>query len=296
MDRTLEPWQLKQRQGLDLEVKIRLTEERLKAWYRYWNGAIYISFSGGKDSTVLLDIARKLYPKVTAVFVDTGLEFPEIRSFIKEIDNVVWLKPKMSFTEVLKKYGYPVISKENAQKIYEIRNSNSEFLVEKRLFGDDKGNGRLPFKWHYMIDAPFKISSKCCNVMKKSPFSKYEKDSKLKPVVATMAQDSSMRKMTYLKNGCNSFESTRPMSTPMSFWLEKDVWDYIHKNNTPYSEIYDKGYTRTGCTFCMFGIHLKEDKVENRFQRMKKTHPNMYNYCISKLEIGKVLDFMNIEY
>lgn len=65
----------------------------------------YISFSGGKDSTVLLHLVRKLYPEIEAVFVDTGLEYPEIKQFVKSIDNVTILRPKMMFNEVINKYG-----------------------------------------------------------------------------------------------------------------------------------------------------------------------------------------------
>ena len=61
-----------------------------------------------------------------------------------------------------------------------------------------------------------------------------------------------------------------------------------------YSEIYDMGEKRTGCMFCMFGVHL--EKGENRFQRMKKTHPKQYDYCINKLGCGEVLDFIGVEY
>jgi 3'-phosphoadenosine 5'-phosphosulfate sulfotransferase (PAPS reductase)/FAD synthetase len=84
------------------------------------------------------------------------------------------------------------------------------------------------------------------------------------------------------------------MSTPLGFWLEDDIWDYIKKYDIPYAEIYDLGYTRTGCMFCMFGVQL--EKGENRFQCMKKTHPKQYDYCINKLGCGKVLDFIAIEY
>jgi 3'-phosphoadenosine 5'-phosphosulfate sulfotransferase (PAPS reductase)/FAD synthetase len=165
----VEAWQLKQCQSLPLPLKVRHTEIRIKRWYEHFDGNVYISFSGGKDSTVLLDIARKMYPNIPAVFVDTGLEYPEIRKFVKTIINVEWLKPKLSFKEVLHKYGFPVVSKENAQKIHEIRHTKSAKLKNKRLHGDEKGHGKLPEKWKYLLNVDFKIPHKCCDVMKKAP-------------------------------------------------------------------------------------------------------------------------------
>ncbi len=290
----MENWQLRQRQGLPLEIKVLLSQQRIKQWYNYWRGDVYISFSGGKDSTVLLDCVRELYPRVPAVFVDTGLEYPEIREFVKTIDNVIWLKPKMPFPKVIEKYGYPVISKENAQKLDEIRNTNSEKLRNKRLNGDDKGNGKLPNKWKYLVNAPFKISGKCCNVMKKVPIKKYETETNRHGFVGTMACNSALRTINYLKQGCNSFDATRPMSAPLGFWKEEDIWEYIRIKKLPYSKIYDMGYTATGCMFCMFGVHL--EKGINRFQRMSQTHPKQYNYCINKLGCGCVLDYINVPY
>ena len=90
----LELWQLRQRQGQPLDIKEQLTANRIKAYYEQLGGNVYVSFSGGKDSTVLLHQVRRMYPNVPAVFIDTGLEYPEIRDFVKTIDNVVWLKPK----------------------------------------------------------------------------------------------------------------------------------------------------------------------------------------------------------
>ena len=110
-------WQLQQRQGLDLRVKIELSKKRIRDFYEYFNGEVYISFSGGKDSTVLLHLIRTLYPNIPAVFIDTGLEYPEIREFVRTISNVIWIRPKMPFKEVLEKYGYPIISKEQSQFI-----------------------------------------------------------------------------------------------------------------------------------------------------------------------------------
>ena len=113
----LENWQLKQRQSLPLDIKILMSEKRIREWYDHWDGLIYVAFSGGKDSTVLLHLVRKLYPRVWGVFNDTGLEFPEIREFVKTIKNVRWLKPKMTFKKVLETYGYPILSKKNLSAI-----------------------------------------------------------------------------------------------------------------------------------------------------------------------------------
>ena len=228
-----------------------------------------------------------------AVFIDTGLEYPEIRDFVKTIGNVIWIKPTMPFGAVISKYGYPVASKDVAQKVSEIRNTNSDKLRNKRLFGDDAGNGKLPLKWRSLIMAPFKVSHKCCDVMKKRPAHAYEKQTGRKPMVGTMACDSNLRKTMYLRRGCN-FIGTRSSSMPMAFWRDVDVWDYIRSRNISYSKIYDMGYSRTGCMFCMFGVHM--EKEENRFQRMKRTHPKQYNYCINKMGCGDVLNYISVDY
>lgn len=109
--------QLKQLQALPLNIKIRKTEQRIRKWYEHWEGNVCISFSGGKDSTVLLDIVRNLYPNVQAVFSDTGLEYPEIKEFVKTFPNVTIVRPKHSFKEILTKYGYPIINKEVANTV-----------------------------------------------------------------------------------------------------------------------------------------------------------------------------------
>ena len=113
---------LYQMQAMPLNIKIRMTENRIRGWIdEYGEDGVYVSFSGGKDSTVLLDMVRRLYPGVLAVFVDTGLEYPEIRNFVKTFDNVEWLKPKKTFRQVIEEYGYPFISKEVSDKVYGAR-------------------------------------------------------------------------------------------------------------------------------------------------------------------------------
>lgn len=45
---------------LPLDLKVEMTKARIKEWYEHYDGQVYVSFSGGKDSTVLLHIVREL--------------------------------------------------------------------------------------------------------------------------------------------------------------------------------------------------------------------------------------------
>ena len=282
------------RQGYDLDLKIRISKRTIREWYEEYDGKVYVSFSGGKDSTVLLHLVRSQYPEVPAVFADTGLEYPEIRQFVKETENVTWVKPKMRFDDVIVKYGYPVVSKDTSTHIYEIRHTNSPSLRKKRLWGDSNGNGILAKKWWKLLEAPFEISSRCCTVMKKYPLLQYERREERRVFLGMMGEESRIRTQSYIKYGCNAFESKRPRSLPLGFWRERDIWEYIKRENLPYSKIYDMGYERTGRMFCMFGVHL--EGTPNRFQRMKITHPKQWEYCIYTLNLQKPLDFLGVPY
>ena len=110
--------ELRTMQSYPLDLKIMKTKLRIQEWVSYYGlEGVYVSFSGGKDSTVLLHIARELYPNIKALYVDTGLEYPEVKKHVKTWDNVDIIRPKISFKQVIEKYGYPVISKEQSQYI-----------------------------------------------------------------------------------------------------------------------------------------------------------------------------------
>lgn len=285
---------LKTMQAWSLERKIQVTQTRLIEWYQKFQGKVYVSFSGGKDSTVLLHIARQLYPDIEAVFVDTGLEYPEIREFVKSFDNVTWLRPKMNFHDVIKTYGYPMISKEVSRYISVARrcpNGKTAMKFTANNPHDAKYGGRYSVvKWNKLTDSEIPISHKCCDVMKKDPVKKYEKASGNKAILAIMATESNLRKNAWMANGCNAFDAKRPNSQPMSFWTEQDVLEYLRRYEVPYASVYGDiieengklkttGRERTGCVFCGFGAHL--EKEPTRFQRLKETHPKLYNYCLN---------------
>ncbi len=296
---------LKIMQSWSLERKIQVTQTRIIEWYQHWEGKVYVSFSGGKDSTVLLDLARRIYPDIEAVFVDTGLEYPEIRAFVKTFNNVTWLKPKMNFKQVIEQYGYPVISKRVSRQIHDVKKHGENCWAWGCFNGREKGFLNME-KWKPLIEAPFKISDQCCNVMKKKPMKEYGKKTGKKAIIGTRADESQQRVGTWLKQGCNAFNNKEPISQPLSFWTEQDILQYLKQFNIPYASIYGDiveneqgklmttGVSRTGCMFCMFGVHL--EKEPNKFQRMAVTHPKQYDYCINKLGCGKVLDYIGVDY
>lgn len=284
--------QLLQRLSLPLQAKILQAKRNIDAWYAHWGGRVYVSFSGGIDSTALLHLVRGLYPDVLAVFFDTGVEYPEIRRFVRAQENVEIVRPAMPFKEVIARYGYPVAYKQTAQYIYQIRHTKNEALRARRL--GENPMQRLHYKWRYLLDAPFEIGDGCCSALKKNPAKKYERRTKLRPMLGVMAVDSGGRRQEWLKRGCSAFNARRPLSWPLATWTTEDVWAYIHQNEVPYCSIYDMGYETTGCAYCLFGIH--KEKEPNRIQRLKMTHPKLWRYAMDDIGLRTVCAFMNTPY
>ena len=302
---------IKTYQHYHLDIKVTLTKSLIEEYYRENNGNVYVSFSGGMDSNVLLHIARQVIPDMKGVFSNTGLEYPEIVKFVNTFENIDIVKPKMRFDDVVKKHGYPVVSKRVSRYIKDLQNptENNANVRNLRLTGISsvtqpgklQKSMQLHKKWTYLIDAPFKISDACCDKLKKEPLNRYAKETGCKRIIGVMADESDMRMQQARREGW----SGKDLLQPMIFWTRMDVLAYTKLHNLPYCSVYGDivdgkngldttGERRTGCMFCMFGVHL--EKGENRFQRMKKTHPNQYKYCIENLGCGKILDYIGVDY
>lgn len=291
-------------QALPLDEKIAIAQKAIREFVEHFGvDGIYISFSGGKDSTVLIHLCRQLYPDLVGLYSDTGLEFPEIRDFVQTFDNITIVTPKMHHREMLKKCGYPVVSKEQAEWIYRIRSGTSSGAIQKAFYGMNLDGTPTRFKlseqWKYLLNAPFNIGSGCCKEMKLKPIAEYVKKTGRVPIMGTTASESALRAQKFLQYGFYNLEGKKAQCTPMSIWTDDDVWEYIHRFNLPYCKIYDMGYDRTGCVFCMFGAHL--DKEPNRFQKLQRTHPDLWRYCMKPYDDGglglrEVLEFMGIPY
>lgn len=312
-------------QALPLDRKIQITQARIIEFHNWANGNIIVSVSGGKDSTVLADIVRKIYPETPLVFSNTGLEYPENQKIAKDM-GAVFVRPSMRFDEVISTYGYPVISKSIANCIAGARIANTTIdrkykynlmqtscgkyrrtaLHDKLYTEDGKRSNYNCGKWLPVArDLPIPISHYCCDMMKKHPLKDYQREHECYPILGTMAEESRDRRNGWIKTGCNAFNGKQSKSQPMSFWTEQDVLQYIVDNNIKISSVYGDivsvdaegnqypansliggcgklqctGCQRTGCVFCGFGFHL--EKGETRFQKLARTHPKQYEYCMA---------------
>lgn len=139
--------------------------------------------------------------------------------------------------------------------------------------------------------------------MKKGPMSIYQRKEKRYPYIGTLTEESKLREQAWIKHGCNAWEGKKKTSQPMSFWSEQDILHYILEEGLEIASVYGDivavdsdgaeytpnfmccdtlkcaGCQRTGCIFCGFGAHL--EKGETRFQRLAKTHPKQYEYCMN---------------
>lgn len=268
---------LRQYQALPLEAKVNMSLARIREWYDYWHGNVYVSFSGGKDSTVLAHLVREYYPDVPLVFSNTGLEYPEIQQFARKM-GAIFVRPDYRFDEIISKFGYPIIGKEVAEAIYyarRIRNGQENWggtdqnnspetsrndrnpsegrrnwrraaltgeIHGRDAYVDRTGVDKSRFnkrKWlPICTTAQWKISHKCCVEMKKKPLKHYSSKIKGRAYVGTLTEESLLREQVWRRHGCNAFDDPYGTSQPMSFWSEQDVLTYIQDRGLEICSVY----------------------------------------------------------
>lgn len=307
---------LEQKQKWTLDQKVFHLFEVFGTYYNYFNGQVYLSFSGGKDSTVLMYFIKKWLkmnnlPPIKYVFNNTTNEHKEILDFVKSFgDEITHLRPKMTFAQTVAKYGFPMVSKQTARFLSRYKNTKSEQMRQFYKYGTNKDGSQSKFKiankWHHLIEAPFNFTDKCCDILKKEPVHRFEKETGLKPVIGTMADEGNLRKIAYKKNGeqCNVFTEGKEQCKPLSIFTEKDIWDLIKIHNIEICSIYYdqiingelvKGEKRTGCKLCGFGCQYEQEDEDNRYIKLSKREPNVHKSFMDKLGYREVLEFMGIK-
>lgn len=279
---------LKSLQDMNLASKIIQTRYLIRQTVNEFGlDKVYISYSGGKDSTVLSHIAKSMYPDILHIFSNTTNEYPETIQHIKweqEQNNtrIISVVPKdvhgklWIFKNVVEYYGYPIFSKRVSNAIRTYQHALSDRTRQNSLDYIERNFK----KYAKYKDLP--ISDKCCDRLKKDPLRRKAKELGLEcSILGILASESYQRKKDWLEYGCNVFHQRKDnQSRPLSFWTNEDILEYIRIYNVRISKLYDMGYTRNGCMYCGFGVHMEKDG-HNRYQKLKQTHPASYQYFIN---------------
>lgn len=254
-----------------------------------------ISFSGGKDSCVVRHLVNRVR---RGIKLKTAAELfnPEIATFLKTIpaNEITIYRPLMSFAQIVKKEGYPCVSKEIAQKVNNIRNCKTLGKWVRACFGL-RTSRKISRKWLHFLDkelVKYEISSKCCSLIKGAV-----KNSKSPKFIGTTVQESQLRRTSWLKHGCNFYSKKVWRCRPISLFTDKDIWDYIKKYNVPYSTAYgncgDK-WKRTGCVCCGFGLSFEQKLSDmgiarSRIELLYDYYPKLYKMYLYDLGMYRPL-------
>lgn len=323
----MDPREFRQKQSLPYEAKVIHAALRAREFYEALDGNVYCSVGGLDSITLLTFLRREVSKSIPGVSVSV-LEDQSIQEAHKSFDNFVFLQPLRSKVQVLREFGFPVVSKEKARKIEMLQTANNpkQTYIHALMTGQMGEQGKfglsdklkLPDKWIRLFGglyanhrpdllcqtAPFKVSPRCCYWMKEKPCDIYAKESGRKPYMGLMASEGGQREKGLMKNGCNYFGKTVTRSCPFAIFSKQDLLQLALDLHVPVPRIYgeivrDPDNTlrttraqRTGCSMCGFGIHI--EKRPHRFDRLYEDNPKEWRFWMVTMGWGQVLDYIGV--
>ena len=266
----------------DRLTKIRATIEK------YGEENFYLSFSGGKDSTVLHELLDLAIPgnTIPRVYANTGIELNLVRQFVQDKaeqdQRIVIIKPEKAIVPMLKEKGYPFKSKEHSfyLETYQ-RNKAYTKTVNRYLYpSEERKSFGCPqiLRYQFTPDFDLKVSDKCCNELKKKPLKQWQKENN-KPysIVGLRQAEGGQRNNTKcLAFNGNKLKAFHPLAIVGDDFIE---W-FIEEHNVELSAVYYPPYNfkRTGCKGCPFALHLQEelDTLQEFFPNERKQCENIW--------------------
>ena len=255
----------------------------------------YLSFSGGKDSTILHHLLDMALPNnnIPRVFIDTGIEFTMIRDFVLELaekdKRFVILKPTRPIKQTLEKYGYPFKSKEHSRKVATYQNNGycpsaclKAYANGGGEFINDKGEKKQTMfacpsvlRYQFTPENKIKISDKCCFKLKKEPAHKWQVANNKTIVLTGMRSEEGgarARLNCVVTNKEGKIVKFHPLVKVDEEWEN----EFISKNNVYICKIYQEPYNfkRTGCKGCPYALNL-----QHYLEVMEKYMPNERKQC-----------------
>ena len=245
----------------------------------------YISFSGGKDSTILHYLIDLALPnnKIPRVFINTGIEYNDIVEFVKELqkndDRFVIISSKKNIKEILENYGYPFKSKEHSNRLNQFQNGNLSNFVKYYIGLESKKKKGIKCPkilfYQFSNDFTLKVSDKCCYQLKKSIANKCQQEyNKSITLTGMRKEEGGQRKsinciITDKENNLVKFH-------PLLIVDDNFEENFIKKYNIKLCKLYYPPYNfeRTGCKGCPFNL-----KLQDQLDTMEKLLPNEYKQC-----------------
>lgn len=273
----------------ELEEKITNAQERIESLYFQTKGQCYLSFSGGKDSTVVLALIKQCeelltIPKnsIPAVFSDTGIELGATREFVhwcktNYYDNIVIMRPTVTFDWIIKNKGKPIKSKMKSQYLYRYQHNKHGTALNYLLGNENYQKTKIANKDLHMIhdDFDIKAADACCEYLKKKPFANYEKEHETKGYLTGIRNSEGgareLATVKRLQTGgklCTAYKKDKIVKMPIIDWTDQDIEDFIKEYKVPLSKAYTTyNLERTGCFLCPFSLRLQQNlKVLYEFE------------------------------
>lgn len=182
----------------------------------YTTKDMFVSFSGGKDSTVTSSLVMRALsePKVLHIFGDTTLEFPETIEYVKRF------KKENPYT--------PVVSSKNKDK---------DFQELCKLVGP-----------------PSRVMRWCCTIFKTGSIQRKIKSlfrNKDKIITFYGIRRSESASRNKYERETEGAKITKQITiSPIIDWMDFDIWLYLLTTKTDFNRAYRLGYARVGCWCC----------------------------------------------
>lgn len=286
---------LRERQAWTLPQKIDHSLGVIEQFHNHFDGAVYVSFSGGKDSVAMLSLVEMLYPKVKCMFVMTGCESPSVCRFIRQMQrdghDIDITRPRKTLRQVFAEYGFPLVSKQVSHMVQCVRR-NPYCQSSRKVLRRDNPYG-IPERWMFLLNEPYEVSDRCCHWLKHLPAYDYGEQTGRHPYIGLLAAESYQRTLGYIKQGgCNYFEQTgknHPRSFPLAIWTDDDVWAYIKDRHLALPDIYERGAKRTGCMGCGFGAQIDSAGLDTMQRLWPRWYDLVMNYENNGIRYGDAL-------
>jgi 3'-phosphoadenosine 5'-phosphosulfate sulfotransferase (PAPS reductase)/FAD synthetase len=311
-----------------MEKLFKLEKEAVDIIKSFDINRLFLSFSGGIDSTVINYIIKKNKLPIKHIFFNKDVENVYnrkiINKVIKQYKYIHKAEPKLTYNEIVYEYGFPIGNKNFSKMCYRLNSYYNNLNVNnlrdtfriitgytiKDIINDKKISNlyKLNTKFFYLA-IKYPIQEKCCNILKKEP-SKKIIEKGLIPIIGIMKSDSPARRKAIELNYTN-----KKKCFPLANWTKKDVIDYVQMENIEVSKSYEdryidnitiKGNSNTGCIGCHFGQNTNHCIIKNnkeikisKFDIIKIERPKMYKSIMnmqhkSGIKFKQVIDIYNL--